>query len=255
MDYIAATIKSTLLEAARSRVAWMAVVVLGLALGFAAFLQQVALIEQKEIQTAVAAAVLRAAAAFLVAAFVITSLVREANDKVTELLLSQPVPRSAYFAGKFAGYALVGLALGFFFAVPLALFVPASRALVWGASLAFELLVVTAVSLFCVLSLTQTVPAFAATAGFYLLGRSIDAMRTIAADPIGGITGWTDIAVRWIVDAIAVLMPSLDRITLTAWLLEGPPPLAEVGALLVQTAIYVALIGAAALFDLHRKSF
>jgi ABC-type Na+ efflux pump permease subunit len=254
MSYIYANIQSTLLEAARSRVAWMALFALCMALGLAAFLHQVALTEQGQIQTAVVAALLRASAVFLVATFVITSMVREANDKVTELLLSQPVPRWAYFAGKFGGYALVGLALGLFFALPLAFLAPPSRALVWGVSLACELLVVAAVSLFCVMSLAQTVSAFAATAGFYLLARSIEAVRTLAAVPLGTAPDWVDVAMRWIVDAIALFMPSLDRMTLTEWLLETPPSALDVIALLGQTAVYVVLIAAAALFDLYRKS-
>jgi len=40
------------------------------------------------------------AAVFMVAVFVITSMVRESSDKVTELLLSLPAPRSAYFFRK-----------------------------------------------------------------------------------------------------------------------------------------------------------
>jgi ABC-type transport system involved in multi-copper enzyme maturation permease subunit len=254
MNYIITTARSVLFEAVRSRLPWMAIVIIGLALGVAAFLHQVALTEQRAIQTAVIAALLRAAAVFMVTAFVITSMVREANDKVSELLLSQPVPRSAYLAGKFLGYAAVGVALAMLFALPLVAFVPVPRILVWALSLSCELLIMAAVSLFCVLSLSHTVAAFAATVGFYVLARTIDGMRLIASSPLRAEGGWVDAAMRWVVDAIAVLLPGLERMTLTGWLLESPPGAADVAALVAQTGLYLTLIGAAALFDLYRKS-
>ena len=140
----------TMLEAVRSRLGWIAIVIVAAALGAAQFLSQVALIEANEIQAALVGAVLRAAGVFMVASFVITSMVREANDRVTELLLSQPVPRWVYLAGKFCGYAVIVLVLAFAFAVPLGLLGSWRGAALWGASFACEMLIVSAVSLFCV---------------------------------------------------------------------------------------------------------
>ena len=69
----------------------------------AAFLSQVALTEARELQAAVAGALLRAAAAFLVAAHVVASVGRESNDKGLELALALPISRSAWYLGKLAG--------------------------------------------------------------------------------------------------------------------------------------------------------
>jgi len=102
MPIVASLARATLLEAVRNRLLWLAVVVVVIAFGLAQFLNQVAITESREIQTALLAAALRVAAVFMVAVFVITSMVRESSDKVTELLLSLPAPRSAYFFGKFA---------------------------------------------------------------------------------------------------------------------------------------------------------
>src|SRR5262252_3404518 len=97
MSIIASLARTTLLEAVRNRLLWLALVVVVIAFGLAQFLDQVAIAETREIQTTLLAAPLRAAAVFIVAAFVITSMVRESSDKVTELMLSLPVPRSTYF--------------------------------------------------------------------------------------------------------------------------------------------------------------
>jgi len=125
---------------------------------------------------------------------------------------------------------------------------------IWVVSLVCELLIVTAMSLFCVLTLTQVVPAFAAVAGFYLLSRSMGAMQIIAGAALQEPT-LTDRVVNAIVELIALLLPALDRMTQTTWLLEPAPGASTLGAIVGQTAIYLVLIGAAALFDLYRKNF
>ena len=245
----------TLLEAARNRLFWLAATVVGVALGLAQFLNQVAITESLEIQVALLAALLRVAAVFIVATFIITSMVREANDKVTELMLSQPAPRSSYFLGKFAGYALVAVILALAFALPLALFAPTAGLAAWAALLVCELLIVTSVSLFCVISLTQVLSAFAATAGFYFLSRSMAAMQVIAGASLTSEHTFADTAINWIVDAIALLLPSLDRMSRTDWLVNAGPAMGETLGLVAQSAIYVVLIACAALFDLHRRNY
>ncbi|TMG75117.1 MAG: ABC transporter permease [Betaproteobacteria bacterium] len=254
MPIVASLAKAVLLEAVRNRLLWLAAVVIVAAFGFAQFLNQVAITESREIQAALLAALLRVAAVFIVVTFVITSMVRESSDKVTELMLSLPAPRAIYFFGKFAGYAAVALILALLCALPLALFAHPGGLAIWAASLLCELLIVTAMSLFCVLSLTQVVPAFAAVAGFYLLSRSMAAMQIIAGAALQQPT-LTDRVVNAIVELIALLLPALDRMTQTTWLLESAPGASTLGAIAGQTAIYLVLIGAAALFDLYRKNF
>jgi ABC-type transport system involved in multi-copper enzyme maturation permease subunit len=245
----------TLLEAVRNRLLWLVAATIVIAFGLAQFLSQVAITETREIQAALLAAFLRIAAAFVVVTFVITSTVREFNDKVTELLLSLPARRASYFLGKFAGYALVSAVLALLCALPLALFAHPGGVAAWAVSLVCELLILTAVSLFCVLSLTQVVPAFAAVAGFYLLSRSMAAMQLIASGALQDPTT-IDRVINAIVKLIALALPALDRMTQTTWLLENSAPsAATLGALLGQSAVYVVLIGAAALFDLYRKNF
>jgi len=254
MFVIASLARATLLEAFRNRLLWLVAIIVAAALGLAAFLSQVAITESREIQSALLASLLRVAAVFIASTFVITSMVRESNDKLTELMLSLPAPRSAYLLGKFAGYALVAAALSLLLALPLAPFALPAGLAAWAMSLFCELLIVVAMSLFCVLSLAQVPSAFAAVAGFYLLSRSMAAMQIIAGAALIE-PSLTDRIVQRIVDAIALLLPALDRMTDTAWLLGSPPTAGALGAILLQTAIYLVLIGAAALFDLYRKNY
>ena len=251
---IATLARITLIEAVRNRLLWLAAAIIVMALGLAQFLSQVAITESREIQIALLAAPLRVAAVFMVAVFVITSTVREFNDKIVELLLSLPAPRSFYYLGKFAGYAAVAAIVALLSALPLAPFAGTPGLVLWTASLFCELLIVAAISLFCVLSFAQVVPAFAAVAGFYLLSRSMGAMQIIAGAPLQEPT-FADRAVRIIVELIALVLPSLDRMTQTAWLIGPSPGASVLGGVLGQTSIYLLLIGAASLFDLYRRNF
>jgi ABC-type transport system involved in multi-copper enzyme maturation permease subunit len=254
MRFVITLARITALEALRERVLWLAALVVIAGMGLAQFLQQVAITESREIQTAVLAALLRVSAAFIVTIVVIAGMARESSDKVTELLLSFPVPRGRYVMGKFLGYAAVAVLLAFVFAVPLAFYAKPAALLAWAVSLVCELLIVAAVSVFCVLTLSRTTPALAAVAGFYLLSRSMSAIQVMAhAAP--GPKSFAEQFIARGVDAVALALPALDRMTETEWLLRGVPGAGALGTLAGQAAVYVALIGAAALFDLYRKNF
>jgi len=245
----------TLLEARRNRLLMLALILVAAGLAFTQFLQQVAITESNQIQAALLAALLRVGAVFMLASFVVTSMVREFNDKVMELILSRPLRRSSYFLGKLAGYAAVALALALISSLPLALFAPAARVALWGLSLACELLLVTAFALFCVLSLTQVMSALGAVAGFYLLSRSIGALQIMAANPLSDALSLGQNLVNFVIDAIAFLLPGLDRMTQTGWLIYSAPSTSEILGVLAQTAVYLLLLCGAALFDLQRKNF
>jgi ABC-type transport system involved in multi-copper enzyme maturation permease subunit len=245
--------RATLLEALRSRMLWLVGALLLVALSAAAFLQQVALVETARIQAAIIAALLRGCAGFLVAAFVVMSMVREFNDKVLELMLAQPWPRATYLFGKFVGFSAAALALAAIVSLPLAFLAPPAQVAVWGLSLACELVILAAMSLFCVITLTHVVPALAAVLGFYVLGRSMAAIQIIAGAADAS-QGWADRLANWIVAAIAAVLPRFDLMTQTAWLVDGPPAASALASVAAQAAIYTALLVTAAQFDFHRQN-
>jgi len=245
--------RSTLTEARRGGLPWLALGCLALAFGLAAFLSQVAVTESRALQAALAAAVLRAGAAFLLAAQVAASVVRESNDKVLELALALPLSRSQYYLGKLAGFGACGACLAAAFCAPLLLWAAPGGVALWGVSLAFELLLVAAASLFFAVTLASVVPALAATAGFYLLARSMAGIQLLARGPLAEESIAQSIA-RGAVDAVALLLPGLDAATRAEWLLYGLPAPAEFGAALGMLILYSALLAAAGLFDFHRRN-
>lgn len=245
--------RSTLTEARRGGLPWLALGCLALAFGLAAFLSQVAVTESRALQAALAAAVLRAGAAFLLAAHVAASVVREANDKVTELALALPLSRSQYYLGKLGGFGACGACLAAASCVPLLLWAAPGSVALWGVSLAFELLLVAAACLFFAITLSGVVPALAATAGLYLLARSISGIQLLARGPLAE-ESLAQVIARGAVDAVALLLPRLDAVTRADWLLYGSPGPAEFGATLGSLLLYSGLLAAAGLFDFHRRN-
>ena len=245
----------TVLEAARNRLLYLIALILIFALAFTLFLKQVAITETRDIQLAFLAALFRFAAVFVLAAFVIVSQVRETNDKVMELLLTRDLSRAHYLFGKLIGYLGIAFVLATLFTLPLSLFATPSRALLWGLSIFFELAIVTALSLFCVLAFNQVVGSLAAVAGFYALSRSMAALQLIGASRADDGNVLLDRLANYTLDGIAFFLPRLDLFTQTGWLLGRSQSSVDLPWLIAQSAIYVALLSLAALFDLKRKNF
>ena len=243
-----------MLEARRTGLPWLLLASLAAGIGLAGFLSQLALTESVALQAGILAAFFRLCAVFLTAIFVVTSMVRESGDKGTELLLSLPISRTAYYLGKLAGYAACGGTLAAAYALTLLVWSPAPAVAAWFVTLLLEVALVAAVSLFFVVTLAQVVPAVAAGAGLYLLGRSVAAVQSISASPLVGNDSLMHSLASWGIDAIALLLPPLDKATQTVWLLYGPPAAGELVSICVQLLLYGAVAVAAGLFDFHRRN-
>jgi hypothetical protein len=243
----------TLVEALRSGLPWLALASVAAALGLSGFLSQVAITEAAALQAAVCGALLRACAVFLIAVHVVASTAREANDKGLELALALPISRPAYYLGKLLGFAITGTLLATLFALPLYLWAKPVDLAAWWISLAAETALVSAAALFFASALAQLVAAIAATAGLYLLGRSIAAIQAIAGSPLAG-DSLPSQAARWLVDALALVLPKLDTVTRGDWLLYGAPPGGELMLSLFGLGLYLILLSAAGLFDFSRRN-
>jgi ABC-type Na+ efflux pump permease subunit len=250
---IATVSRYVLIEARRSALPWLAAAGILTVLALAGFLSQVAITEASSLQASVSAALLRACAIFLLATHVVSSVVREANDKGLELALALPISRPAWYLGKLLGFACAGTLIAALFALPLLAWAKPADVGAWWLALAVEATLIAAAALFFASALGQTVSAITATAGLYLLARSVNAIQAIAGSPLAGDSASAQ-AARWVVDAFALLLPHLDTVARGDWLLYGAPPAAEFTSALAGLGIYVALLAAAGLFDFSRRN-
>jgi hypothetical protein len=242
-----------LIEARRGGLVWLALAAVVAAAALGAFLAQLAITEARMLQTAVVAALLRACAVFVTAAQVVSAVRREIDDRRLELALALPLSRSTQYLGRLAGFALGGAALAALFAAPLLLWAPPAAVATWALSLALELVLVAAAALFFAMSLNSLVAALAVTAGLYLLSRAMGAVQAIAAGPLADDSTLHRLA-HYAIDGVALVLPALDRVTRTEWLLYGLPDARAYAAALGTLAIYSALLAAAGLFDFHRRT-
>ena len=240
------------LEAVRTRYLWLLIGILLFTLIAGLFFRSIAITETHRIQLGIFSSFSRLGLVLLVALHVASTTVRQFTDKETELVLALNLTRSEYLAGRFLGYCGVCIASAAAAGTLAALQQPEGHAFAWSISLAIELILIAALTLFFVVSIVQIAPALIFVIAFYLLSRSITALQLISQSPLFSVTDtWTQVS-RWSIDFVALFLPRLDEFTQARWLFESDsspqllPNLAQAGA-------YIGLLMGASLFDLHRK--
>ena len=255
MHRIAALARYVLIEARYARLPLLLGVALAVTLAAALFAAELAVIESDRIRTTIYAAGVRLAAVFIVAAHVIASVSREFNDKGIDTLLALDLPRGHYILGKLGGFMALAALAALVCALPLVFVAPPLAMLQWTVALALELGLVAAFALFCVIAFGQFIPAAVAVLAFYVLARTLSAIQLISAHPITGADTLSHTVMRWVVDALALVMPALDRWPQTAWLIDAPAAWDAFGLALMQASVYVVLLAGAAMVDFERRNF
>lgn len=247
----------TLQEALKNRVLWIIIAFSVIGIAGASFLGDFAIIETANTEVAVLSSFYRMGAVFTMMVLVVTTMVREFNDKCLELYLSLPLSRSAYFFGKLTGFFVIGVIIAAVFAAVLLLFNTKGVGYLafWFVSLTCELMIITAISFFCVMTFNQQAPASIVTAFFfYLLCRAADDIVLISNSEIILHTtsaGYLD----EMVDVLVYVLPSLGAFTRPEWLLYGIENFGETALVVIgQTIVYTFLLSGATLIDFSRKN-
>ena len=243
----------TLLEALRGRLLIALLAVVAVAFGLAEFLGQLSITETMQVQAAVTGSLLRVFSICAICLIVMSSVQRELDDKGLELILSLPLPRHAYLFGKLTGFAGFALCVAILAGLPLFLYAPSLATACWMLSLFCEQLLLAAFSLLSVLAFANISLAFTSAMAFYLLSRSMDALRLLSAAPLLASEASSWDFVDPLVHAMALLLPDLHAFTRSEWLVYGVDARA-VGTVLVQTLVYLPVLLSAGLFDLYRKN-
>jgi ABC-type transport system involved in multi-copper enzyme maturation permease subunit len=250
-----AIIVMTLREALRNRLAWLALAAFAGALLLGWFASAVALTESAQVRAIASGSLMRLTAVLVLCLFVVTSMVREIQDKSLELLLSFPLPRWRLLLSKLCGYWVIAGLLALLATLGAATLAPWPDALIWGASLACELMLVATFSVLCLFTFAQPTAAIASVFSFYLLARSMAAMRLMAHGPLSLDTDAGQSFIVASIDLLAFLLPELDRFSPAAWLAYHDASLQDLTTVVLQTAVYLTLLASAALVDLYRKNF
>jgi ABC-type transport system involved in multi-copper enzyme maturation permease subunit len=245
----------TLLEALRTRLPALVLAALLALLAASFFIESIAVTEGARFQAGFYAAAMRLACVFIATLYVLVSVVRELNDKGLDVALALDLPRSHYILGKLAGFLAIAALIALAASLPLAWLAAPQAAMQWAISLGLELAIVVALALFCILTFSQLTPAASFVLAFYLLARSLTAIRLMGAHPLAGADTLSHQVIQFLVEILALIVPAFDAWTQTAWLVNEPASWSALLQLAGQSALYVALLAAAAIFDFYRKNF
>ena len=243
----------TLLEARRGR--WPAALALLAATvaGLLSFGGAMALTEQREVALSLAAPLARLAAVLVVAAFAVALLARELNDGSIDLVLSAPVSRLTWIAGRWLGLAAVAGGTAVAAALPLVMHAPPAALAAWAASLWLELCLVAGLALLLSISFAQVPAALLSLLAVYAMSRLVGVAMLISANaPLEGPAPLAR-AADLLLGLLGHLLPRLDLFTRTDWLLGGAGAGAGVGLALVQVAVWTVLVPAVAWIDLGKR--
>lgn len=194
-------------------------------------------------------------AVFISSLFVITTLVREFNDKTIEFIIALPVPRYAFFFGKFFGFMFLSVFVAIIVTFPIFFYTDLLQAMIWNASLVCELFIIVALCLLCLFTLGHVTTAFFTVMAFYILARSIGTIQLISQSPILESTDVSRLFMNQLLDLIAFVIPDFGSYTRSEWLVYHTGSTEGLMMIAIQTVIYIFLLSSAALFDLYRKEF
>ena len=239
----------TIIESLRNRLLLLSFLVIGISFAMVEFIGDLAITEHRVTQVAILAAFLRISAVVMVTLFVVSSTVRELQDKTLEMILAMPIRRGNYYLGKLLGYIYIALLVSIIFAVLLLVYADAEQVLIWTISLFLELILVVALSLVMLFTFNQVPSALTAVFIIYGASRIVTSIFLMAKFPIIAHTSMAQKFMDSVIELMTWILPDLHRFTQTEWLTYNT---AEWGVLLPlfgQTIVYLIFLSFIALFD------
>jgi Cu-processing system permease protein len=247
--------KFTIIESLRNRLLWLSLLVAAISFGLVEFIGDLAITEHRVTQVAILAAYLRLSAVVIVTLFVVSSTVRELQDKTLEMILAMPIHRSSYYLGKLCGFTQVALIIAVIFSCLVLLYAEPFQVMIWGLSLFFELVLVVALGLVMLFTFNQIPAALTAVFVFYAAARTATSIYLMSKYPIISHTTIAQKFMDGFVEILTWLLPDLHRFTQTDWLAYNTADWNLLIPVMIQTLIYLLLLSAVALFDFYRKNF
>ena len=245
----------TIIESLRNRFLLLSFLVIAVSFALVEFIGDLAITEHRVTQVAILAAFLRMSAVVIVTLFVVSSSVRELNDKTLEMILAMPVPRGSYYLGKLFGYLYIAALVAVIFAVLLLLYADPEQVVIWSLSLFLELTLVVALSLVMLFTFNQVPSALMGVFIIYGASRIVSSVLLMSKYPIIAHTSAAQKFMDGIIEVMTWLLPDLHRFTQTEWLAYNTAEWSSLLPLLGQTIIYLILLSFIALFDFYRKNF
>ena len=255
LTHIKTISKFTIIEAMRNRLVLLTFLVMGISFGMIEFIGDLSITEHRVTQVAILAAFLRLSAMVIITMFVVTSTVRELQDKTLEMILAMSVRRSSYYLGKLIGFCYVVVIVSILFMLMLFIYAPMEQVVIWGLSLMLEMVLVVAFALVMLFSFNQIPSALTGVFVMYAASRTATSIYLMSKYPIIAHDTVAQEFMDGFIEVLTWLLPDLHRYTQTEWLAYGTAEWSVLPPLMMQTVIYLLLLSSLSLFDFHRKNF
>ena len=245
----------TIIESLRNRLLLLSFLIIGISFGLVEFIGDLAITEHRVTQVAILAAFLRMSAVVMVTLFVVSSTVRELQDKTLEMILAMPMRRGSYYLGKLIGFFYISVIISVIFASLLFFYSDPTQLAIWTISLFFELVLVVALSLVMLFTFNQVPSALTGVFIIYGAARIATSIFLMSKYPIVAHTSIAQQFMDAFIELLTWLLPDLHRYTRTEWLTYNTADWGLLVPLFGQTLIYLVFLSFIALFDFYRKNF
>lgn len=219
------------------------------------FMGSTAVIEKDQFSAVFAAGSIRFLNIFGLSLFVTFFIRRSFEARDVEFLLTRPVDRVRFLISYVLAFIVLGILTAFISMVAIAVMAPhmfSEATVIWGMSLAIENAVIVSVALFFALVLSSPAAIMFATGGFYVLARMMSHFLGIVD---ANIVQGTEFKIMGIVlESVSMLVPRLDLLTQSSWLLYGAEPATLIFTIL-HALIFMVLIVSMSLVDLLLRRF
>lgn len=245
----------TIIESLRNRLFLLLLLVASISFAMVEFIGDLAITEHRVTQVAILAAFLRISAVIVVTLFVVSSAVRELQDKTLEMILAMPIRRSSYYLGKLIGYLYMAMLVSIIFAVLLMFYAESEQVAIWTISLFLELLLIVGLSLVMLFTFSQVPAALTAVFLIYGASRIVSSLLLMSKYPLMAHTSAGQQFIDGFIELMTWLLPDLHKFTQTEWLTYNTAEWSMLLPLLGQTLIYLIFLSFIAMFDFYRKNF
>ncbi len=209
----------TWLEARHGHLLAMLLALAALGTGLRWFISAVALIDPEASGLAITAPAIRLIAVMVIASLAAHLICREFGDRRIDLLLSAPISRTTWVAGRMLGIMLIATTVSAFAAIALMGGTPLTALFAWTGSLAMELSLVGSLAITVSVALKRLVPSLVAVLLLYVGARLTGIIELLAHSDIPGLAD-SGLA-GWVASTLLNGLPRLGNFTATEWLL-GP---------------------------------
>lgn len=250
-------IRYVLLTATRDRLFFGLLITVLVAAYISSVLGSTALLEPEQMTMTFTAASARVIVMIGLIVFIGFHMRNAFDAREIDVLLSRPISRTSLVLSYWLGFAVVASLL----VIPTVILVAAMGLLnqtgyaLWSLSLLLESWLVVSITLFAALTIRSGVGTVLSSLAIYTLSRMMGFFVATTEARHLFETVEINTGARWLMTVISLIVPRLDFFTKSNWLIYGPKSYDDLWFFLIQSAVFIPLLLAAAVIDFKRKQF